>query len=119
MTSPDANTEVSWTARARARAGTDLGRRIFFKQGPPTSLGFSDEIFTNVIGNLIDRVTADRAAVFLLACDDGWMTSAFDDPDSVLLNPNSVRRNADALEIAGGQLASAVFALARQGGFNA
>jgi ubiquinone/menaquinone biosynthesis C-methylase UbiE len=48
---------------ARARAGTDLGRRIFFKQGSPTSLGFSDEIFTNVIGNLIDRVTADRAAV--------------------------------------------------------
>lgn len=49
---------------ARARAGTDLGRRIFFKQGSPTSLGFSDEIFTNVIGNLIDRATADRAAVF-------------------------------------------------------
>jgi ubiquinone/menaquinone biosynthesis C-methylase UbiE len=48
---------------ARARAGTDLGRRIFFKQGSPTSLGFSDDIFTNVIGNLIDRVTADRAAV--------------------------------------------------------
>jgi ubiquinone/menaquinone biosynthesis C-methylase UbiE len=48
---------------ARARAGTDLGRRIFFKQGSPTSLGFSDEIFTNVIGNLIDRVTGDRAAV--------------------------------------------------------
>lgn len=48
---------------ARARAGTDLGRRIFFKQGTPTSLGFSDEIFTNVIGNLIDRVTTDRAAV--------------------------------------------------------
>lgn len=48
---------------ARARAGTDLGRRIFFKQGAPTSLGFSDEIFTNVIGNLVDRVTADRAAV--------------------------------------------------------
>ena len=48
---------------ARARAGTDLGRRIFFKQGSPTSLGFSDEIFTNVIGNLIDRATGDRAAV--------------------------------------------------------
>lgn len=48
---------------ARARAGTDLGRRIFFKQGSPTSLGFSDEIFTNVIGNLIDRATGDRTAV--------------------------------------------------------
>ena len=60
----------------------------------------------------------DRAAVFLLACDDGWKPTAFDDPDSVLLVPESVRRNADALEIAGGQLASAVFALARQGGFN-
>ncbi len=48
---------------ARARAGAELGRRIFFKQGSPTSLGFSDEIFSNVVGNLIDRVARDRSAV--------------------------------------------------------
>jgi hypothetical protein len=40
-------------------------------------------------------------------------------PDSVLLNQDSIRKfGTDALEIAGGQLASAVFALARQGGFH-
>lgn len=48
---------------ARARAGSELGRRIFFKQGSPASLGFSDEIFSNVIGNLVDRVARDRASV--------------------------------------------------------
>ncbi|MBL8603281.1 MAG: methyltransferase domain-containing protein [Myxococcales bacterium] len=49
---------------ARARAGVELGRRIFFKQGEPTELRFGDEVFSNVIGNLIDRVTSDRQRVF-------------------------------------------------------
>ncbi len=49
---------------ARARAGAELGRRIFFKQGPPQPLRFGDEIFTNVLGNLIDRASADRPALY-------------------------------------------------------
>lgn len=49
---------------ARARAGSDLGKRIFFKHGNPTDLRFSDEVFTNVVGNLVDRVSANRGAIF-------------------------------------------------------
>lgn len=48
---------------ARARVDGEVGRRIFFKQGSATDLRFSDEIFTNVLGNLIDRATADRGAL--------------------------------------------------------
>lgn len=49
---------------ARARAGAHLGRRIFFKQDRPVDLRFGDEVFTNVIGNLVDRMGSDRAAIF-------------------------------------------------------
>lgn len=49
---------------ARARAGAELGRRIFFKQGGPQTLRFGDEIFTNVLGNLIDRAGVERTAVY-------------------------------------------------------
>jgi len=49
---------------ARARAGAELGRRIFFKQGPVQPLRFGDEIFTNVLGNLVDRAGGDRPALY-------------------------------------------------------
>lgn len=48
---------------ARGRVGSELGRRVFFKQGAPTELKFSGEVFTHVVGNLIDRIAADRGAV--------------------------------------------------------
>lgn len=48
---------------ARARAGADLGKRIFFKNGNPTELRFGDEVFTNVVGNLVDRVSVNRGAI--------------------------------------------------------
>lgn len=49
---------------ARARAGAHLGRRIFFKQDRPVALRFGEGVFTNVFGNLVDRMGADRRAIF-------------------------------------------------------
>lgn len=48
---------------ARARAGVEVGRRIFFKQSGATELRFGAEVFTHVVCNLVDRVSVDRAAV--------------------------------------------------------
>ncbi len=48
---------------ARARAGSELGRRIFFKTGAATELRFGAEVFSHAVCNLLDRVTVDRAAV--------------------------------------------------------
>ncbi len=47
---------------ARARMGTDVGRRVFLKQGGATELRFGAEVFSHVVCNLLDRVTVDRAA---------------------------------------------------------
>lgn len=48
---------------ARARAGAEVGRRVFFKQGAATELRFGAEVFSHVVCNLLDRVSVDRAAV--------------------------------------------------------
>src|SRR4029079_4999421 len=48
---------------ARVRAGDELGRRLFLKQESVESLKFGNDVFTNVIGNLIDRATTDRGAL--------------------------------------------------------
>jgi ubiquinone/menaquinone biosynthesis C-methylase UbiE len=52
---------------ARARLGTEVGRRVFLKQGTLTAQRFSDEFFTNVVCNLIDRVPGDRGALLVEA----------------------------------------------------
>lgn len=49
---------------ARARAGADLGRRVFFKHGEAAPLRFDDAVFTHVVGNLIDRLEVPREALF-------------------------------------------------------
>lgn len=48
---------------ARARAGAALGKRIFFKQDRPTALRFGAEVFTHVVGNLVDRMGVERTAL--------------------------------------------------------
>lgn len=45
---------------ARARAGADTGRRVFFKQGAGVTLRFGAEVFSHAVCNLLDRVTVDR-----------------------------------------------------------
>lgn len=49
---------------ARARMGSEVGRRVFLKQGGATELRFGAEVFTHAVCNLLDRVSVDRAAVF-------------------------------------------------------
>lgn len=48
---------------ARQRAGEDVGRRFFLKQESVEALPFGDGVFTNVVGNLADRITTDRGAL--------------------------------------------------------
>lgn len=55
--------DAQYLELARARAGAMVGRRIFFKQDRPIALRFGDGVFTNVLGNLVDRMGADRAAI--------------------------------------------------------
>jgi ubiquinone/menaquinone biosynthesis C-methylase UbiE len=55
--------EGAFLELARARGGSEVGRRLFFKQEGIESLPFSNEVFTNVVGNLIDRATTDRGSL--------------------------------------------------------
>lgn len=48
---------------ARMRIGDEVGRRFFLKQEAVEALPFGDGVFTNVVGNLIDRATTDRGAL--------------------------------------------------------
>ena len=48
---------------ARARGGDEVGRRLFLKQESVEALPFGNAVFTNVIGNLVDRTTTDRGAL--------------------------------------------------------
>jgi ubiquinone/menaquinone biosynthesis C-methylase UbiE len=54
--------ESKFMELARARVGVDVGRRVFFKQGGCNELRFSDEVFSHVVCNLIDRATTNRSA---------------------------------------------------------
>jgi ubiquinone/menaquinone biosynthesis C-methylase UbiE len=48
---------------ARQRAGHEVGRRFFLKEENVESLSFANAVFSNVVGNLVDRTTTDRAAL--------------------------------------------------------
>lgn len=47
----------------RARAGADLGKRLFVKQGAACPLSFGDGVFTHVVGNLVDRLGLEREGI--------------------------------------------------------
>lgn len=53
----------AFLALARQRAGSEVGRRYFLRQEHVEALSFGDAVFTNVVGNLIDRATTDRGAL--------------------------------------------------------
>jgi ubiquinone/menaquinone biosynthesis C-methylase UbiE len=57
------DSDARYLELARAHAGSDVNKRVFFKQSGATELRFGDEAFTNVVGNLVDRVAVDRGAV--------------------------------------------------------
>ncbi len=52
--------DPSYLELARERADEDVGRRLFLKQESVEALPFGNAVFTNVIGNLVDRTTTDR-----------------------------------------------------------
>jgi ubiquinone/menaquinone biosynthesis C-methylase UbiE len=52
--------DSSFLELARERAGEEVGRRLFLKQESVEALPFGNQVFTNVVGNLVDRTTTDR-----------------------------------------------------------
>jgi len=52
--------DASFLELTRERAGEEVGRRLFLKQESVEALPFGSGVFTNVVGNLVDRTTTDR-----------------------------------------------------------
>ena len=52
--------DPSFLELTRERIGSEVGRRMFLKQESVEALPFGNDVFTNVVGNLVDRTTTDR-----------------------------------------------------------
>ncbi|MEI8259409.1 MAG: class I SAM-dependent methyltransferase [Deltaproteobacteria bacterium] len=52
--------DPSFLELARERGGEDVGRTWFLKEESVEALPFGNGVFTNVVGNLVDRTTTDR-----------------------------------------------------------
>lgn len=52
--------DSSFLELARERGGQAVGRTWFLKEESVEALPFGDGVFTNVVGNLVDRTTTDR-----------------------------------------------------------